>query len=74
MTATRKPRTLTPHQARIRAWILKNRGAAQRVADECGVSHQYVQRIMYGRVDGPSRERRVERALEALGCPVMRMK
>lgn len=74
MERVRTKRTLNVREERVRSWILKNHGVLTRIANEQNVSPQYVQKLAYGRSDSPSREMRVERALEALGCPIMRMR
>ena len=69
LTRARHKRKLSAPEMKVRAWIEANHGALSDVAELCDVSPQYVQRIAYGRSDGPSREMRVERALSAKGWP-----
>lgn len=76
MTATppakrprRKFEQLTLAEQRVRRWVLANPNRMQEIAERLGVSHQFVQRLAYGRKGDASRGFRVERALKDAGCP-----
>ena len=70
----RPRRELSKTEAKVRKWILDHRGRLTQIAAEAGVSHQYVQRVAYGRSITPSKGLRIERALSASGCPGLRVK
>lgn len=70
----RPRRELDGAQQKVRDWILDHRGALKVVAEEAGVSHQFVQRIAYRRADARSGGLRVERMLRDLGCPGVRVR
>lgn len=70
----RPRRELDRAQQKVRDWILDHRGALKVVAEEAGVSHQFVQRIAYRRADARSGGLRVERMLRDLGCPGVRIR
>jgi len=59
---------------RVRQWVLDHRGALKVVADEAGVSHQFVHQIAYRRSGARSGGLRVERMLRDLGCPGIRVR
>lgn len=69
-TTTAPFRDYSPHEMKIRTWILRNRGVLSRVAKELSLSVAYVQRIAYNRGD-PSKGRKVERKLKEMGCPLI---
>lgn len=70
----RPRRALTKPQERVRRWILNHRGMLKTIAEKAGVSHQFVQRIAYGRSDAASRGMRVERMLQEAGCPGIKVR
>jgi len=70
----RPRRELSKTEQKVRKWILDHRGRLTQIAAEAKVSHQYVQRIAYGRSITPSRDLRVERALASSGCPGLRVR
>ena len=70
----RPRRELSKTETKVRKWILGHRGRLTQIALETGVSHQYVQRIAYGKSITPSRGLRVERALTLSGCPGLRVR
>jgi len=63
-------RTLTTAEMRIKYWIKQNYGALSKIARDCGVSAQFCQRVAYNR-EARSKDLRVEKALLALGCPLI---
>jgi hypothetical protein len=70
-----RPRRELDHaQQKVRTWILNHRGALKVVAEEAGVSHQFVQQIAYRRSGSRSGGLRVERMLRDLGCPGVRVR
>lgn len=75
--ALKRPRRsftqLTVAEQRVRRWVLNNPNKMQEIAETLGVSHQFVQRLAYGRKGDASRGRRVERALKDAGCPGVRI-
>jgi hypothetical protein len=70
----RPRRELDRSAARVRQWVLDHRGALRVVADEAGVSHQFVHQIAYRRAGARSGGLRVERMLRDLGCPGIRVR
>jgi len=60
----------------VRSWIKANHRAMSEIAREVAppVSPQYVRAIAFGRAMCESAGRRVERALAARGCPVIKTK
>lgn len=70
----RPRKELSKTEQKVRRWILDHRGRLTQIALEGGVSHQYVQRIAYGKSITPSRDMRIERALRDHGCPGIRIR
>lgn len=66
----RVERELTGAERRVAAWIKQNHGVLSRVARELGLSVAFVQRVAYDR-EAQSKGLRVERKLQALGCPLI---
>jgi len=60
----------------VRSWIKANHRAMSEIAREVAppVSPQYVRAIAFGRAICESAGRRVERALAARGCPIVKSK
>jgi hypothetical protein len=60
----------------VRSWIKANHRAMSEIAREVAppVSPQYVRAIAFGRAMCESAGRRVERALVARGCPIIKSK
>ena len=65
----RNKRKLSATEMKVKAWISGNWGLLSEVAKDCDVSPQYVQRIAYGRSDGPSAGLRIAKALLVKGWP-----
>lgn len=74
---TKRPRRsfeqLTLAEQRVRKWVLSNPNKMQEISEVLDVSHQFVQRLAYGRKGDASKGRRVERALKDAGCPGIRI-
>ena len=66
----REPRDLSGAERRVASWIKQNHGVLSRVARELGLSVAFVQRVAYNR-EAQSKGLRVERKLQALGCPLI---
>jgi hypothetical protein len=66
----RQPRQLTSAEVRIKVWIRRNHGVLSRVARQFNCSVTFVQRIAYNR-DAVSKDKRIEKRLRALGCPLI---
>lgn len=66
----REPRDLSGAERRVSNWIKQNHGVLSRVARELGLSVAFVQRVAYCR-EARSKNLRVERKLQALGCPLI---
>jgi hypothetical protein len=58
--------TLSTKQKQV-LWRAENRNAITEIAKQCSVSRTMVERVM--KLELPSRENRVEKALAAAGCP-----
>lgn len=67
---SRHSRHLSPGEQRVKRWVSANHGVLSRVARELGLSVAFVQRVAYAR-EAQSKGLRVERKLQALGCPLI---
>jgi hypothetical protein len=70
---SRPRRQLTGRERKVREWVLEHRGTLRQISDAASVSHQYVQKVDYGRAITPSRGLRIERMLKDAGCPGIRI-
>lgn len=68
----RPQRRLSPLEMPVRVWISEHRGTLSRIAEEFGVSPQFVRMIAYCEEGRKSAGMRIERRLSELGCPLPR--